>query len=119
MTALHRRGPDGLERSEDVEEAECEYGKTERTAVGEGVGLGGQLARRVGAHPAWASPLSSRLGRVDGNFAPYTDEDEATTTCGRPWRRAASSTSMVPVALVWWLAIGSANDRGTEGRAAR
>ncbi len=61
--------------------------------------------------------MSSLLGSA--GLAPYTDEDEATTTCGRPWRRAASSTSMVPVALVWWLAIGSASDRGTEGRAAR
>ena len=42
--------------------------------------------------------MSSRLGRA--GLAPYTEEDEATTTWGRPWRRAASSTSMVPVALV-------------------
>ena len=52
-------------------------------------------------------------------LAPYTDEEDATTTWGMPWRRAASSTVMVPVALTWWVAMGSASERGTDGRAAR
>ena len=34
-------------------------------------------------------------------------------------RRAASNTIMVPVALTSWVAIGSARERGTDGRAAR
>ena len=36
-----------------------------------------------------------------------------------PWRRAASSTMTVPVALAWWLASGSATLRGTLPSAAR
>src|SRR6056297_60892 len=39
--------------------------------------------------------------------------------CRLPWRRAASSTITVPVALAWWLASGSATLRGTLPRAAR
>src|SRR5664280_672306 len=61
--------------------------------------------------------MSSRLGSA--GLAPYTDEEDATTTWGMPWRRAASSTIMVPVALAWWVAMGSASERGTDGRAAR
>src|SRR3984885_15393792 len=61
--------------------------------------------------------MSSRFGRV--GLAPYTDEDDDTMTWGKPPRRAASSTIMVPVALTWWVAMGSANERGTDARAAR
>src|SRR6056297_1006222 len=39
--------------------------------------------------------------------------------CRLPWRRAASSTITVPVALAWWLATGSATLRGTLPSAAR
>ena len=49
-------------------------------------------------------------------MAPYTDEEDATTTWGMPCRRAASSTVMVPVALTRWVAMGSASERGTDGR---
>src|SRR5262249_39711862 len=51
---------------------------------------------------------------------PYTDDDDATTTCGTgTTRRAASSTWTVPVALAVCEASGSDNERGTDGRAAR
>src|SRR5438552_4899280 len=60
---------------------------------------------------------SSRLGIV--GFEPYTDDDDATTTCGMPARRAASSTCTVPVAFARWDATGSWIERGTDGRAAR
>src|SRR3569833_2035898 len=66
--------------------------------------------------------LSGRVGRSSclGSAAtePYTDEDEAATTCTDS-RRHASSTRTVPVAFTSWLASGSASDRGTDGRAAR
>ncbi len=49
---------------------------------------------------------------------PYTDELDATIVCRPPWRRAASSTIKVPVALAWWRgervgdAAGHAAERG-------
>src|SRR3954467_7224439 len=52
-------------------------------------------------------------------FDPYTDDDDATMTWASPARRAAPSTCILPAALTWWLAIGSAIERGTDGRAAR
>ena len=52
-------------------------------------------------------------------MAPYTEEDEATTTWAPPAWRAASSTRSVPVAFTSWVATGSSSERGTEARAAR
>ena len=60
---------------------------------------------------------SSRFGNA--GLAPYTEDDEATTTWSAPCRRAASNTIIVPVALTSWVAIGSVRERGTEGRAAK
>ena len=60
---------------------------------------------------------SSCLGSV--GLAPYTDDDDATITWTLPARRAASSTSTVPVALARCDATGSVIERGTDGRAAR
>ena len=59
----------------------------------------------------------STLGSI--GLAPYTDDDDATTTRRTPAARMASSTRMVPVALLSWLARGSSMDLGTDGRAAR
>ena len=52
-------------------------------------------------------------------LAPYTDDDDATTTWPTSWRRTPSSTWSVPVALAWCEAIGSSSERGTDGRAPR
>ena len=52
-------------------------------------------------------------------LAPYTEDEDATTTWGPPCRRAASSTIMVPVALTSWVATGSwqrARHRGAGGQ---
>ena len=60
---------------------------------------------------------SSCLGST--GLLPYTLLLLATMVCRLPWRRAASSTMAVPVALDRWLAIGSATLRGTLPSAAR
>ena len=61
--------------------------------------------------------MSSRLGRA--GIGAVDRRRRGHDHVGPPWRRAASRTSMVPVALAWWLAMGSASERGTDGRAAR
>ena len=53
--------------------------------------------------------LAKAYARID-----YTDDDDATITCSPPARRAACSTSRVPVAFAWWEASGSLTERGTE-----
>src|SRR5882724_10052884 len=63
-----------------------------------------------------AGAWSSRLG--SSGLAPYTDDEEAYTTRGTAWRRAASSTCRVPSTLLALAPSGSATERGTERMAA-